>query len=153
VTVRTGWAVALAVLVAAWVLVGVASASGPDPHDFRKTAAKSARGALSAVRTARLSGQADLDGRVTDQFLDPVLENALEAVATAQQRLAEEPPPGPPEAGTRDELADLLGQAQRATTDLAAAVDDDDRPGVRAAVDALGPIGDGLDDFIQNHPS
>lgn len=144
---------ALAALVAGWVVIAAVTSAGADPHEFRKTAATAARGALSAARTARLSGQAELAGRVTTTFLSPVLDNAMEGIATAEQRLAQEPPPGTAEAGTRDELATLLGQAARATTNLAAAVDRDDEAAVRAAVDALGEVGDRLDDFVQRHPS
>jgi hypothetical protein len=141
----------LALLVLAWVGLALVSGGGPDPHGFRQTAAKAAQGALTGVRTARLAGQAQLDGRAVETFVSPVLDNAVQAVATAQERLAGTPAPGAAEAGTRDELTRLLDDAARTVGDLVAAIDQGDDAAARGAVGALGPLGDRLDDFVQGH--
>jgi hypothetical protein len=151
--VRRRWWLPLVVvaLVGGWIGLALTTTGGADAHEFRTTTAKAAQGALSAVRTAWLSGQADLDGRITQEFLSPVLDNAAEGVATAQRQLTRTPPPGDAEAGTRDALASLLDDAARATADLIAAVERGDNGALRAVVDALGTVGDRLAAFVEGH--
>jgi hypothetical protein len=143
--------VAVALLVTGWLALTVGSTGGADDQEFDKAAATSAQGALSAVRTAQLAGRADLDGRVTRTFLSPLLDDAVRAVATAQQRLALTPPPDSARVGVRDELTKVIDEAGRATGDLVGAVGRGDDAAVRAAVDALGPIGDRLAGFGERH--
>jgi hypothetical protein len=76
---RGGLAVGLALSVAVWMALGVVTAGSPDRHDFGRAATKSAQRALSAVRTARLVGQAYLNGRVTTAFLSPLLTTPYRA--------------------------------------------------------------------------
>jgi hypothetical protein len=149
---RVVWAVVL-VLAAGWAVLATVSNSGQDPHAFRTAAHQAAQGALSAVRTAHLAGKAGLDGHLLPTYLTPVLDNAVEGVATAQQDLALATPPGPSEARTRDELAALLDDAARQTGLLVAAVDRDDNAAARAAVDALASVGDRLAEFVERHPT
>jgi hypothetical protein len=141
----------LAVLVAVWVVLAMVSGGGPGKQEFDKAVANTAQGALSAVRTAQLAGQAALDGRATRTFLSPVLDNALQGVVTAQRELAQTPPPSDTEVGTRDELSRLLNEGARATGDLVAAVHRGDDREARAAVAALGSIGDRLAGFMERH--
>ncbi|GAA1825878.1 hypothetical protein HC028_15180 [Planosporangium flavigriseum] len=141
----------LAALIAGWGALAVMSGARPSGQDFDKVLAKSAEGALSAVRTAQLAGQAELDGRATRTYLSSVLDDALRGVVTAQQRLAQVPPPDRGQPGNRDELLKLLHDAARATGDLVAAVQRGDDRATRFAVDALGPIGDRLAGFVERH--
>jgi len=143
--------VVLVLVVAAWVGLAFQLSSGTDPHAFRQTVAKTAQGALSAVRSARLAGQAQLDGRMFDTTLSPVLDNAVRGVATAQEELASTPAADPGQAAVRDQLAGLLDAAARTVGALVAAFDRNDDGAARAAVTALGPLGDRLDDFLQGH--
>jgi len=143
--------VVLVLVVAGWVALAFQTSSGTDPQAFRQAVAKTAQGALSAVRTARLAGQAQLDGRMLDTTLSPVLDNAVEGVATAQQELAGTPAADPAEATVRDQLARLLDEAARTVGALVAAVDRNDDAAAGSAVTALGPLGDRLDDFLQGH--
>jgi hypothetical protein len=145
----------LALLVVGWVAL-VARGGGLGDHQrrraaFDKAVDKAVAGALSAVRTAHLAGQADLDGRVTRAFVASVLGDALEGVDQAQRQLSETPPPGTVEAVTRDRLLRLLGDASSATGELVAAADRGDEAAIRAAVHALGPIGDRLAGFVERH--
>jgi hypothetical protein len=140
--------VALAVVVAGWLGLAFTTTGGPNPTDYRTTVLQAAEGALSAVRTARLAGQADLAGRTFDPYLSTVLDDALSDLADAQRRLAEQSPPGPAAARLRDALAPLLRSASQRTGDLAAAVDHGDEPAQRAALDGLGAVGDQLDGFV-----
>src|SRR5438034_5591270 len=141
--------VLLVLVVAGWAAVAVGTGTGTDPLAFRQTVAKTAQGGLSAVRTAELAGQAQLDGKMFETTLSPILDNAVEGVATAQQELAGTPAPGAPELAVRDQLSRLLDAAARTVGALVAAFDRDDDAAARAAVAALGPLGDGLDDFLQ----
>jgi hypothetical protein len=141
----------LALLVAGWVALAVYTGGGTDPLAFRQAVAKTAQGGLSAVRTARLAGQAQLDGQMFETTLSPILDNAVEGVATAQEELAGTPAPGPPEVGIRDQLSRLLDAAARTVGALVAAFDRNDDAAARSAVAALGPLGDRLDDFLQGH--
>jgi type II secretory pathway pseudopilin PulG len=143
--------VVLALLLAGWVAVAFTTSAGTDAHAFRTAAAKTAQGALSAVRTAHLAGQARLDGRMFDTTLSPVLDNAVQGVATAQEELAATPAPGPAEAAIRDQLTGLLQDAARTVGDLAAAFDRGDDGAARSAVGGLGPLGDRLADFVEGH--
>jgi hypothetical protein len=148
---RIGPVIALALAVAAWVGLAVATSGGPGPHEFRQAAAKSAQGALSAVRTAQLAGQERLAGRIFETSLAPLLDNAVEGVATASERLVGTPAPGPPEAASRDQLMVLLDEAARTVGDLVGALDRGDDAAARSAVGALGPLGDRLADFVEEH--
>jgi hypothetical protein len=148
---RTGLVGLLVLLVAGWAVLAVMSTEGPDPHEFRAAAAKSAQGALSAVRTALLVGRAEVSGRAVQTYTTPVLDNAVEGVATAQERLAQTPAPGTAEGAVRDELARLLDDAARSLGALVAALDGGDDGATRTALDALGQVGDRLDGFVQEH--
>lgn len=144
-------AVALTLIAACWIALATSSIGGADRQAFDKTAITSARGALSAVRTAGLAGQAELHGRVTRTFLRPLLDHTVRAVATAQQRMIRTPPPDIAREAVRDELTKLLDEAGRAMGDLVGALGRGDEAGVRAAVGELGPIGDRLADFVERH--
>jgi hypothetical protein len=148
----------LALLVVGWVALAMGSGGGPGGPElskagFDKSVEEAASGVLSAVRTAHLTGQADVDGRVTRSFVTSALTDTMQGVADAQRQLSETPPPSHAQAATRDELLRLLGDATRATGDLLAAADRDDKVAVRAAVGALGPIGDRLAGFVERHRS
>src|SRR6266568_877852 len=54
---RIGLGVVLALLLAGWLGLAFTTSAGTDAHAFRNAAAKTAQGALSAVRTARLPGR------------------------------------------------------------------------------------------------
>lgn len=150
---RNEVAVALALLVACWLALAIPGLGGPDRQAFDTTVARSARDGLSNVRTAWLVGDAHRDGRVTRTYLSPVLDRSIRAVATAQLRLAETPPPGRAQAAVRDALRTLLDEGERAIGDLVGAVYRGDTAGVRATVAALGAIGDRLADFVDRYPS
>jgi hypothetical protein len=138
-------------VVAVWAVLALLSTQGPDPHEFRATVAKSAQGALSAVRTARLAGQAQLSGHAFPTYTTPVLDDAVEGVATARQRLAQTPPAGTAQAPVRDELTGLLDDATKAVGDLVSALDRGDDGAAGTAVDALGRVGDRLSGFVEAH--
>jgi hypothetical protein len=143
--------VVLALLVAGWVGLALATGGGTDPQAFRQAVAKTTQGALSAVRTAQLAGQARLSGKLLDTALAPILDNSVRGVATAQEELAGTPPADSGQVAVRDQLVGLLDQAARTVDGLVAAFDRGDDSAARAAVGALGPLGDRLDDFLEGH--
>jgi hypothetical protein len=138
-------------LIACGAALALTGAGGPGRGEFPGIAVKVAQGALSAVRTADLAGRAGLNGRVTRTFLSPVLDSTADGVATARQELDRASPPDADDVSTRDELSKLLDEAERATSDLVTAFERGDGAAAHAAVDALGPVGDRLTDFIERH--
>jgi hypothetical protein len=145
---RKGLLVAVAVVLAGWLAIALKTTGGPNPTDYRTTVMQAAQGGLSAIRTVRLAGQADLAGRVLRPYLSTVLDDALRDLGDAQRRLADEPPPGPGAVELRDRLTPLLQSAGQAAGDLADAVDRSDVEAERGALDALGTVGEQLDDFV-----
>ena len=143
--------VVLVLVAAGWVALAFQTSSGTDPQAFQQVVARTSQGALSAVRTAELAGQAQLDGRMFQTTLSPILDNAVRGVATAQEELAGTPAADPSQAAVRDQLAGLLDGSARTVGALVAAFDRDDEDAARSAVAALGPLGDRLDDFLQGH--
>jgi hypothetical protein len=137
-----------AVVLAGWLGLVVSTTGGPNPTDYRTKVMQAAQGGLSAVRTARLAGEANLAGRVFGPYLSTVLDDAQRDLGDAGRRLGEQSPPGPGSARLRDQLAPLLDTAARRTGDLALAADRGDAGAERAALDALGAVGDKLDDFV-----
>jgi uncharacterized Zn finger protein len=143
--------VALVVVVGAWLAIALRTAPGVDSHEFRKTTAQAAQGALDAAQTARLAGEAERDQHAFRGYVSPVLQNSQQGIGTALQTMAEQPTPGEAERRLREELVALLHEADRHTGDLTAAVEQDDRERINAAVDGLGPVGDRLAAFVARH--
>jgi hypothetical protein len=90
-------AVLTGVLVLLWL--GLAYCSGPpDAHEYQRTAVNAAQATLSAVRTVALAG-AERDRLLAPAF-DVVVDDSAGAVASAQQQLTAQQPPGGWSAGT-----------------------------------------------------
>jgi hypothetical protein len=139
------------VVVGAWLAIALLTTRGPDPDEFRKTTVQVAQGALDAVRTARLVGEAERDGRVFHLYVAPVLTNSQQGVGTALRRMAEQPAPGEAELRLREELLALLHQADRRTSELAVAGEHGDRERIGAAVGGLVLVGERLAAFVVRH--
>lgn len=144
---------ALVAVLVGWLALAIYTARGSGAQEFRSTAVEAARGALDAVRTAHLAGQAELDGRAFRPYLRPVLDNSREDVGTAQRRMAQTSPPGEAERQLSDELQPLLDEADRRVGDLTAAVEHGRRPAIATAAGALVALGDRLSDFVLRHRS
>lgn len=142
----------VAVVVAAWLAIGLLTARGVDPDEFRQTTVQVAQGALDAVRTARLVGEAERDGRVFHLYVSPVLTNSQQGVGTALRRMAEQTAPGEAELRLREELLAVLHEADRRTSELAVAVEQGDRERITAAAGGLGLVGERLAVFVARHP-
>jgi type II secretory pathway pseudopilin PulG len=138
-------------VVAAWLAIALLTAQGADSHEFRKTTTQAAQGALDAVQTARLAGEAERDQHAFQVYVLPVLQNSQQGIGTALQRMGEQPASGEAERRLRDELFGLLHEADRHTGDLTAAVERGDREGINTAVRWLGPVGDRLTAFVVSH--
>lgn len=146
---RRGILAALTVVVVLGALL--AYVNRPTPRNYESTAAQAATGGLAAVRTVRLAGFASLDGRTLDPYLSVVLGESADQVAFAQRRLSEQQPPDDASRHLRDQLAPLLAAAARLVGDAALAADKGDDTALRRAIEALGPVGDRLDDFAGAH--
>jgi hypothetical protein len=118
----------------------------PDASDYHRTVVQVAESAHDAVRTGWLIGREQLSGRVFGTFSTAAYDDALKGVAGASKQFAEVPPPDEASTRLRDQLAPLLNDAVRLLTDAAQAADDH---ALGDAVQALGPLADRLDAFVE----
>ncbi len=144
------WIGAGVVVVLLWL--GLAYCTGPpDSHAYRRTAVQAAQAALSAVRSAALTGATDRDGKLIDPFTSVVLDDAAGALASAQSQLAAQTPPDGATRTMRDQLVPLLTDAARQLGDVDLALSSRDQAGVQQHIGALNGLGDKLDDFVSRY--
>jgi hypothetical protein len=126
-------------LVAAVLLAVSAGCAGPAVTDdgYRNKAGDTVQTVQSSVASARLAGGLELAGKSGFEVTDTVVSGAESDASSAQDTLASRQPP---DAGSRT----LYGSIQKALQDgvdglrdLRVAVRDDDRAGMRDALDAL----------------
>jgi hypothetical protein len=115
---------------------------------YHRTVLQVAESAHDAMQTGRLTGQQQLDGRVTSLFAQTAFDDAGKALAGAQKKFAGQGPPDAEAAGLRDQLSPLLAAAVTALGDTAEASDDTD---LRDGVAKLGTLAQRFDDFIEAH--
>lgn len=143
------WATAVAVVLALlWGGAGYLVTRPTTFHDYRVTAVGAARSAYNALATARLTGSARLDRRVTAPFLESVLGDCREAVAGAAKRFTGESPPDTRTAAMRDELGPLLVRASAALDGMERAGDD---AALRAALGPVAAAAEEVDGFLEAH--
>jgi hypothetical protein len=136
-----GWtATGLATVALIWGGAGYLLTRPTDFHEYRVTAVGSAQSAYNALATARLTGQALENGRVTTPYAQSVYDDAREALAGAAKEFAAVSPPDDRTTALRDELAPLLTGASTALTDI-----EDGQPG------AGEQVADALHDFVDEH--
>jgi hypothetical protein len=143
-------AVLLVLIAGSWGLLAYATRP-PGAHEYRVDARQAAGGALSGVRTVVLAGRAEAADKVLDPYLATVLDDATDAVRTAQSDLAGQPPPDGRTRAMRDELAPLLAQAVQEVGDVSVAVGASDSRALSAAIGHLQHLGDQLSDFLERH--
>jgi hypothetical protein len=143
--------VVLALFLACGGWQAYASTGLPDYQEYRSSAADAAQSAHDALRTARLTGQALLNGRSTGTYAAAVFDDATESLSLAVKDFAGEVPPDVKAAALRDQLAPLFADAVRLLGDVVRAADSGDRSALRAAVPALDPVADRLGDFVERN--
>jgi hypothetical protein len=141
----TGWAAAGLVTVAlAWAGAGYLATKPVDFHDYRVTAVNAAQSGYDALATASLTGEALLAGRVTGPYANSMLDDARSALSGAAKGFTDVAAPDDRTEAMRDQLGPLLIRANAVlpgtSTDL-----------TRGALDAIRPVEDGLDNFIEEH--
>ena len=143
-------AVSTVVVVLAWVGVVVWSVLPPSPDGYLVGAVSAAQDAVSATGTVLLVGQADLDGQLLSPYTATALDDAQQAAATATQDLLAAPVPDADSAAIRQELLPMLVAASDGVTAVVTATSNQDQDAVRAALTALSPVRDQLDQFVQD---
>lgn len=144
------WAFVLVSLLAVcWGVVGYLLTKPTDHHDYRKAAVQAAESAYNAVATVRLTGEAELDGRLFPPYATTMLDDARQALAGAAKQFTAEAPPDDTTTQMRDQLGPLLVAANAALGEVESALQDNDDRELREAIDALDQLGGQLSDFLE----
>jgi hypothetical protein len=144
------WAFVLVSLLAVcWGVVGYYLTKPTDHHDYRKAAVQAAQSAYDAVGTVRLTGEAELDGRLFPQYVTTMLDDARQALAGAAKQFTAKAPPDNSTTKMRDQLAPLLTAGNALLGDVESATEDNDDQALRKALDQLEPLGEHLSDFLE----
>jgi hypothetical protein len=143
--------VTIAGIVVVWVGVVFWSLLPPSPEAYLVGAVSAAQDAVSATGTVLLVGQADLDGRLLPPYSNTALEDAQQAAATAAQDLLVAPVPDAQSQAVRQKLVPLLVAASDAVTAVVTASSAGHQDEVAAALVALTPVRDELDQFVQDN--
>ena len=149
--VRTRTVVTVITVAAVWVGVVVWSVVPPSPDGYLVGAVSSAQDAVSATGTVLLVGQADLDADLLPPYTATVLDEAQQTTATAAQDLLAAPVPDDSSEEVRQELVPLLVAASNGVTAVGTATANGDQDAARAALTALGPVREQLDQFVQDN--
>jgi hypothetical protein len=144
------WAFVLVSLLAVcWGVVGYLLTEPTDHHDYRKAAVQAAESAYGAVTTVRLTGEAELAGRVFPPYVATMMDDARQALAGAAKQFTGEAPPDASTTQMRDRLGPLLVAANATLGEAESAVQDNDDRALRAAIEALDQLGGQLSDFLE----
>src|SRR4051812_13948598 len=119
-----------------------------DAAGYLRTALQAADSAHDGAATGALIGRQELDQQVFTAFAVSAYEDAGQALAGAQKKLAGTPPPDDESAGLRDRLAPMVQAAVHHLGDAATA--GGDAP-LRVAVDALQRDAVQLNAFIEQN--
>jgi hypothetical protein len=149
--VRGRWRafVLVSLLAVCWGVVGYFLTKPTDHHDYRKAAVQAAQSAYDAVGTARLTGEAEMEGRLFPPYVTTMLDDARKALAGAAKQFTAKAPPDETTTTMRDRLAPLLSAANALLGEAQSATEDDDDQALRKALDSLEPLGEQLSDFIE----
>ena len=98
-----------------------------------------------------LVGRAELDDQLLPPYTATALDEAQQAAATAAQDLLAAPVPDADSLVVRLDLVPLLVAASDGITAVATASSEGDRDAVEAALAALVPVRDELDQFVQDN--
>jgi hypothetical protein len=148
VTAAKRLAIATAAVLLFWAGVAYNLSKPPDASDYLRIALQAAASAHDGAATGVLIGRQQLHQQVFAAFTVSAYEDARQALAGAQKKLADTPPPDPVSAGLRDRLAPPV---QAAVHDLGDAAEASDDAALRAAVDALSHDAQQLGALIEEH--
>jgi hypothetical protein len=151
VNARAFAAAAVAVVALTWGIFGYYTTKPTDFHTYRKAAVGSAQSAYNALGTARLTGEAVLDDRLTAPYVTVTLGAARKAVAGAVKSFADVAPPDARTRAMRDQLGPLLVAANADLGDIEDATAHDDDAALRAAIGRATKTSDALDGFLEAH--
>jgi hypothetical protein len=141
-------AIAAAAVLLLWAGLAYNLSKPPDASDYLRVALQAAASAHDGAATGVLIGDQQLDQQVFAAFAVTAYDDAGQALAGAQKKLADTPPPDQASAGLRDRLAPVV---QASVHDLGDAAEASDDVALRAAVDALSQDARQLSAFIEAH--
>ncbi len=130
-------------------MVGYLLTKPTDHHDYRKAAVQAAESAYNAVATVRLTGEAELAGRVIPPYVTTMVDDARRALAGAAKQFTGEAPPDATTTQMRDRLGPLLVAANAVLGEAESALQDNDDQALRSAIDALDQLSGRLSDFLE----
>jgi hypothetical protein len=141
------------VLVAATLLAGCVTPA-PTTSAYESKAAMTAQAAVSAARTAVTAENASVQGKVTDTYLETVVVDAENELASVQTTFDSVQPPQTAGADALRATVDpLLEEAVSAMEDLRIAVRRNATGDRAQASKQLAAVADRLDAFAQQHQS
>jgi hypothetical protein len=147
-TRRIRLSIVLAAVLALWAGFAWTVSRPDDFADYSRTVGQVAGATHDAARTAWLTGQQELNGRVTAAFASTSYDDAGRILAGARTQFARAVPPDDRSVSLRDQLGPLIAETERSFGDAAGAAD---RTALTAAVDRLEAVSRQLEDFIEGH--
>jgi hypothetical protein len=141
-------AIAVAAVGLFWAGLAYNVSKPTDASGYLRTALQAAASAHDGANTGVLIGRQQLEQQVFPAFAVSAYDDARRALAGAQKKLADTPPPDDASAALRDRLAPLVQAAVHDLGDAARASDD---AILRAAVDALHHDAERLGNLIEQH--
>jgi hypothetical protein len=151
----TGVPARLALALAGWTVV-LAGCVAPafTTSAYESKAGMTAEAAVSAARTALISQDAYLRGRLPTGYLETVLIDAEQTLGSVQDTFDSVQPPDTAAADAlRDALVPLLDEANSAVIDLRIAARRDRPADLAAAAGELAAAADDLEAFAREHPA
>ncbi len=139
------WADVIARLAVA-VTLGLAACNPvvTSSGDYRTAGARTAGDASAQVASATMTAQLAIDDRAFNSYLADVTGDAEDALSGIENTFASLQPPSQEDVVTREELLDLLSQAQDDVASVRIAIESGDKPAPEL-VEQLSSVQDDLD--------
>jgi hypothetical protein len=138
--------IAATALLGLWAGLAYQVSQPPDVSGYLRTVLQVATSAHDAAATGVLVGRQQLRGQLTDAFATAAYDDAVRAVAGAQQKLATAVAPDDASAALRERLVPLVQDTVRHLSDATAARDD---AALGHATDALEQTAGQLNDLVE----
>jgi hypothetical protein len=141
-----------AIVLIAAVLVPLGGCS--SAAQFESEAGRTAQDGVSEIRTALVAVRAGSDGKLADAYLVTVLEDAEDALSSAQESFrALQPPEDVGAERLRAELSALLARGVDGVSRLRIAASRGDLQQAAGTDEELGTVADALERLEQEYPS
>jgi hypothetical protein len=141
-------AIAVVAVALFWAGFAYAVTKPADASSYLRSALQVAEATRDAAVTGALIGRQQLDDRVFGAFAATAYDDAIQGLAGAAKKLADQPPPDAASARLRDELLALV---QTAVVDLGDAAATEDDGVLRTVVEGLTEVAARLADLIERY--